>query len=409
LKKNNKNVAMTDNLNPTPCNEGVLANMAALAQQVSAPVPPYPLFFSNSGCGESLTGSSFPSYYLPINCPPGDVIPDDSADNCLRVMSGVSRTSTQIQASNINLLPSTADTGTTTQSNIFPASTDKLFSWYVPPNFSMIFFEEDPTGKTVVEMLSQGKGWEVSNNYLQVDSCHSALTLANGDSFFTAKPTITPTQDDCQDLATATQAWKDARHTAPYFILIEEENFNRTIVDMCTADRDVLVGSSSLNRVWFPQSSGCDQYMETLCAATNVAGSEFAEVCSCFTQQAELDRKFGADQRVPTCCFGGDPSGDVNKSCAFNTQAYKTKDMLSNCCSFAQCQKVSGSIQNPNDEVGVTCQGTFVEFPKVPAVTPTPQPGDTIEVDEAMPGWVWVVFGAGVLFLLLFLVGLAFI
>ena len=56
------------NFNPTPCNQGVLNTMAHLAQQVDAPIAPYPIFFSNAQCGESLTGSSFPSYFLPVKC-----------------------------------------------------------------------------------------------------------------------------------------------------------------------------------------------------------------------------------------------------------------------------------------------------------------------------------------------------
>ena len=230
----------------------------------------------------------------------------------------------------------------------------------------MILFEDHPLGRTITDLLQHGKGLEVSNNYLQVDSCRSRVSLANGDGFFTIDPQDSPGVDvNCAAPADPPVGWqKNATHTAPYFILIEDSDFNSTIVDMCTTHRDVLVGSTSLNTVWHPQSSGCDQYMTTLCASSNIASTEFKEVCSCFSQQFALDQKFGTDQHVSVCCFGEDDSGDINRSCAFNTGAYKTNAMLEGCCSFAQCTQASTKLKNPTEQDGVTCHGNLCRVSK---------------------------------------------
>jgi hypothetical protein len=384
--------------NPAPCNQGALADVAALATTVQNPVSPYVLMYSSSNCGGALTGSSFPQYFLPITCDPTIVIPSPSA-NCLRVITRAQYGTgeTLLDPHTINYLPSRISTS----SNIFSDPLARLFSYYIPPQYSIIFFKDNPSNhipKTIAQL-------EQSSNFLEVDACHGNPILSNGESFWInnddtpVPPNIGPTNCDIK------VAPLNFTHNAPFFVIIEEENFTSVIIDMCTSNRDVIIGASSLNDVWFPQSPGCDSYISNLCSLSNIENTEFAETCACFTQQAALNRQY-PNLNVSVCSFGTSSIGDINKSCAFNTKSYKTATMLSNCASFAQCEQ---SIVNPNHvATNVTCQGNFVDFPIIPLVTITVTPA-IISESTSIPIVTWIMLVIAILFLLCFLINLSFV
>jgi hypothetical protein len=375
--------------NPSACNN-VLADVAAAASTTSEIIAPYALFYSSADCGGGggVTGASFPQYYLPVVCPPDVVIPPAS-DNCLRVISSqdFAEGSKLINPHFINYLPSQ----TLTTGNIFESPDARLFSWYIPLNYTFIFYKENPSSNVPnqIPQLVQ------SSNFVQIDSCLGLPTLSDGSSFWTSPPT------GCQPAEA-----KLFTHAAPYLVVIENETYQSMIVDMCTSNRQLSVGTSSLNTVWFPGSSGCDQQMKSLCSLSGVESTEFAEVCSCFTQQAALDRQF-PNLNVGVCSFGSSTLGDINKSCAFNDLAYKTKSMAVACASFAQCNSF---VINPNTKLAtnVTCQGQFVDFPIAPTVTTSVIPAVTTE-STSVSALTWIFLAIAVIFLLCFLINLAFI
>ncbi len=384
--------------NPAPCNQGALADVAALATTVENPISPYVLMYSSSNCGGFLTGSSFPQYFLPITCDPTIVIPSPSA-NCLRVITRAQYGTGDhlLDPHEINYLPSISSTA----SNIFSDPLARLFSYYIPPQYSIIFFKENPCNhipNTIAQL-------EQSSNFLEVDACHGNPILSNGESFWINNnttpipPNVGPTNCDISI------APLNFTHNAPYFVILEEENFTSIIINMCTSKQDVIIGNSSLNDVWFPQSPGCDSFVSNLCSLSNIESTEFVETCACFTQQASLNRQY-PNLNVSVCSFGTSSIGDINKSCAFNTKSYKTATMLSNCASFAQCEQ---SIVNPNHvATNITCQGNFVDFPIVPNVVITVTPA-IISESTSISIVTWIMLVIAVLFLLCFLINLSFV
>lgn len=426
----------SDNLSPVTCNETLLAGMAASAQQIDTPIAPFPRFFSNSTCGGG-SGSSFPSFFLPVSCPEDpDVLPDPIT-NCLRIISVVGKDidSVYVKPNQVNELkhiiataaePKYASAGS---SNIFPGDFDKLYSFYIPPQYKAVFFSSKigVEGKSVGDIFKDANTYSqvFGGNHLEVDTCRTKLMLINSSKFTEPIPFISdilntteqkfPTSDMCLNNAVASDKTRRSgdqlNTTAPYFILLQTEEFNDMIIDMCVSGRDVVVGTNSLSRVWYPQSSGCDKFMTNLCQISSIEETKYKETCSCYQQKIELDQQFGEDLKVPVCCFGKDPSGDIDLSCAFNSKSYKTKEMLTSCCSFAQCEKavVQGNMGNTTDESGVLCQGTFVEFPKINTTDIPKEPVDTIVVDSDIPVWVWGFFGAGTILLLLFVIALSFL
>jgi hypothetical protein len=289
-------------------------------------------------------------------------------------------------------------------SNIFENGA-KLYSWFVPPQYKMIFFTEDPSLVPAIEQYQSGNVLEQEPNTLIVNSCLSKLSLANGSYFLKYKqPNSTDIINEC-DLG---QGLNDG-HTAPYFLIVEQENYTNMIVEMCTSNRNVFIGTNDLQTVWKPQASGCDNFITSLCKYSSLEDTDYNDICACFTQQQALDSEYGTDQNVPVCCFGKDSSGDINKSCAFNQNAYKTSTMLSNCCSFAECEQLGGSTGS-----AAVCQGSFVDFPVAPTSNSTSINNElindtTTETEEYIPNWVWLTFIISSICLFVYMISLSFI
>ncbi len=370
---------MSENLNPSGCNETTLAEMSALAQQIGTPVPPFPLFFTNAQCGGAITGSSFPLYFLPIGCDPHVDIPPSSA-NCLRVITKAeySNGDHKLNANQINYLPS----GLTGFGNIFPNMSDRLFSWYVPPQYTMIFFHTNPS-LSIPSTIGQ---LEMSGNYLQVDACRADLRLSDGSRFWSSDPS----PSDCENAITS-----GFQPEAPWFVLIQNESFSNMLVQMCTQDREILVGTNTLRTVWHPQSTACDLFMTNLCTVgildNVITDVPLSELCACFTQSRALEAKF-PKLNVSVCCFGQDASGDITKSCAFNALAYKTDAILKNCCSFAQCESI---VSDDATLANVKCNANLVDFPVNVSVSVTPNTNDQI-LQQNPPDFVWYILGFAV-------------
>lgn len=424
------------------CNQGLLADMAALSNQINNPVAPFPVFFSTGSCGGvggSAAGSNFPLYYFGVNCPSTSV--PTPTDNCLRVIDnfdghigpGYAQT---LQPYQVNYLPVSTDN----INNIFPDPTSRLYSWYVPPGYRVIFFSQDPT---VIPLSSiyQSKSLLITGpNYLEVDACLSFLTLENGQSFFKYGDTTPPGNStnvkcplqycacknadvtyprstNCSDGPQQAKPCPGVEHNARWFIVLKEGDFSDLLLDSCVNNVDITYGgdeNNSLHKVWKPQSPACDVYITNLCSISEVNQTPaYAEMCSCFFQQQALNRQYGPTLQVPVCCFGTDPSGDIKKSCAFNQDAYKTADMIQNCCSFAECQTVID--QTPQMKVQasppgeVQCDGQFIQFP-IPYVTPTPPiPSVIVTEKSSIPLFTWLIFAVAVVLLLVFIFVLMFV
>jgi hypothetical protein len=420
------------NLSTYYCNETILGEKAASAQQVDNPIPPHPLFYTSAQCGET-GGDSFPKTINGVNCPEYPTETPKPSDNCLHIISAVGKDirTIHVQPNQVNILPVGDETDGETDSNIFSEIYHKPFSFYIPPQFKAVFFSKtiDTEGETVGDILDRdGKNDYsfvrlVGGNHLEVDTCRSqfmlAGTLNNTVPFIGRQYTdlagthIAPaTDEECKD---AGDIKNHLQTFAPNFIILQTENFTDMIVDMCVNNRDVLIGTHSLRNVWSPQSSGCDKFISNLCSLSSVNETKYKEMCSCFQQQIQLDGQFGEELKVSACCFGQDPSGDIDKSCAFNRSAYKTKEMLDNCCSFSQCKQKVIELGGGTKQTGVNCQGTFVEFPKQNSdLNNTLSADNTLEPatpvkKEFIPIWVWGLFGGGGVLLLLFLIALAFL
>lgn len=431
----------------TRCNEGLLADMTALASQIENPMPPYPVLFSQGECNGGLSGlgaQNFPQYFESVNCPNTGV--PSAEDNCLRVIENFDGSFDPLSGpallpEQVNVLPNRDNT----DNNIFTDPTARLYSWYVPPQYTIVFFTLNPS--IVTRDVAAGQGYlQVNNNQLQSDSCLTQQRLSNGDRFFDYIRTKEKNLDcldppcyyngevpclrancDCNgpdqnfpvgNYCTTSQApigCPGVDHHAPYFVVIQNVEYPELILDMCVDNRPISLGTSlnTLNRVWKKQAFGCDSYITNLCSIGDLAQSEFKDLCSCFTQQQALNNQYGSLLDVPVCCFGEDPSGDIQKACAFNSEAYKTGSMARNCCSFAECQKVvnnSPGMQARASPPGeIKCEGSIVQFPVPPTSPDGPQTSVSVEDSSTIPVFVWIILGVGVLLLLLFIVILAFV
>lgn len=429
-------------LDPTPCNETVLAEQAAQAQQTQNPVPPYPTFYSSGQCKGNV-GSSFPLYFFSVNCQTDPSKQDTEGvpppqNNCLRVISDLDGTFDPLNGpallpSQVNVLPGGKQKDNSTPANnVFFDAGQRLYSFYVPPQYKIVFYAGNPMATDRKTAAAAGY-LEIGGDQLMVDACLSGIALSNGQPFFVYKnltgfPPCFEAYCSCgtgQTLPVSTFCGTSTKsvdcpgveHRAPYFIVVKTQEFSDIIQEMCADNRPVSLGTSinSLNRVWKPQADGCDTFMTNLCKISNLEDSDYAEICSCFTQQQNLNNQYGVALDVPVCCFGTDASdpGDITKSCAFNTNAYKTGAMLKNCCSFAECQQVvdqSSDMQAKASPAGqVQCDGSFVQFP-VPARSPDgPLPSVTVDKSDKIPIYVWIIFVTSVLLLLLFVISLAFV
>lgn len=425
-------------LDPTPCNEGVLADLTALASQIDNPIAPYPVFYSSGQCGGALTGASFPQYFFPVNCQnayaDGSAVPTAN-DNCLRIITDPAfdpLSGGTIDPTLVNVLPGGTDEKGTPKSNIFNnLDNTRLFSWYVPPQFRMVFYSQNPM---LVGRGNAGPYLIQDPGTLQVNACLSQLALSDGTSFFQYNgpsncllascacnlggETI-PQGTFCNQSATApicVEPNAQNQHRAPYFVIIQLEEYPNIIREMCVNNRPVSLGTdlNSLNTVWKPQAAGCDNFVTSLCQISNVTESEFQNTCRCFTQQTELNNIYGSSLDVPVCCFGFDEDDptDISKSCAFDMSAYKTNNMLQNCCSFAECQQIveksNGMRVRASPPGEILCQGNFVNFPTT--VTPTvPIPSAFVDEKREIPFYSWIVLAVGVVLLFVFVLSLAFV
>lgn len=388
-KKNNltvKKKSKTKNMNndnyfdPTECNNGALAAMNALASTVESVTAPFPLFYTASKCGGGVNGASFPLYFVPINCPQDESIPNPS-DNCLRIITpeDYKDGTIPLHPSQVNYFPTQSRLG-----NMFTSFGARPFSWYVPPNFTFIFFKTDPTLSTPASIPKL----QQTGDYLEVDSCVGLPYLTDGTPFFNPPP---PSVDFCQVGGSAV-----FDTAAPYLVILQSEDFSDTIIDMCLHNRQVNIGTNSLNDVWYPQSPGCDQYITNLCAAQNTS-----DICACFVQEKKLESLYPGIN-ISVCSFGSMVSGKIEDSCAFNEKAYKTKAMLDKCVSFAQC------LSNTTQDSMVKCMGEFVQFPSQLAVSPTVTPAQ-YSVETSVPSYSWIMLACSGAFLLLCFILLAFL
>lgn len=427
-------------LNPAPCDDGLLAEMTALAGQIGSPLPPFPVFNSSGQCGGgggSTTGSAFPLYFFPSDCSSSSI--PTYQNNCLRVINDFDGTfdpyhGPPLDPTVVNVLPGGTDEKGSAANNIFPNNDERLYSWYCPPQYEIIFFKLNPMTNTR-EVATAGGYLRSGPNFLQVDACLSDVRLSDNSQFFkygSGSPAVPsclqaycacgtgatyPAGPSYCQVAAGAVACPGVTHNAPYFIVIHRQDFSDIIREMCVDNRQVDIGpdtpQNSLNKVWKPQAGGCDTFITNLCNISDVDNSPYKEMCACYTQQQALNNQYGASLNVPVCCFGQDPSGDIKKSCAFDEKAYKTGAMLRNCCSFAECQTIVNESQPMQAQASppgeINCQGSFVQFPAVP-VTPTgPLPTIIITDSSNIPFYVWLIFGLSILLLILFVIVLSFV
>jgi hypothetical protein len=407
--------------NPTNCNIKVLGEVASLATNPTSPSVPYPMFFKEPDCGGIVAGvgssQTFPTASDEISCPNLGTYPtykntQGTFNNCLAVISlerwESYRTSSQfLDKSEVNILNTDKNHP---KSNIFPEDVF-ISSWYVPPGYKVVFLEKNPSEYSYNEVYSSVY-LEMGENFLEVDNCVSKNYLRGKD------PSTRKILATCSD-GTAHKS------SIPYAVVIKTEQFTDIVLDMCIYKRGVVVGDTNLNTIWNPASDACDGFITTFCKSsawkTHPKGED---ICACFNQQRDLDNIYGEKAGVSVCCFGRDTSGRTEKSCSFNRGAYKTKNMLENCCSFAQCQTSINTRNTAEGDKtytieGVTCEGNFVDFPqrkedKLTGSVPDSQissetGGDVGSYAKIIPTWVWSIYGAGLIFIVLFLIGLAFI
>lgn len=371
--------------NPTPC-LNFLANIAAEAQQVSGPISPYPLFFPQPQCPQS---AAFPSNVFSVDCA--------NNVNCLTVISGSEWNNIQsgkspIQSNQVNIFRSSSNP----QGNVFSSADDLLRALYIPPGYHMYFLETNPSGRS--DFLRTISHLHIPSGSLYSDVCLANLSLGNGTAILN----------------------KCSTYNVHYFIVIQEETFEELIQDMCVNNRLVELGSgNSLNRVWTPSSSGCDDRMSKFCHQVNTQSlEEYQDICACFIQQEKLNNQFGKEKRVPVCCFGEYVEPDIHRACILNKKAYKTQNMLNNCCTVALCQKAWQTNDNLQRHIehAPTCQGNVVPDLQKEAINPSSEPEDEDPVKKSfrdtkqvIPMYVWMVVAGAVLCLIVFLILLAFV
>jgi hypothetical protein len=182
----------------------------------------------------------------------------------------------------------------------------------------------------------------------------------------------------------------------------------------------VYLGSqrNSLNTVWVPQTSGCDNLVSAICksraASTQVShtlDSKFDRLCNCFDQQDRLDQRFGDDRNVSVLCFGHqvtDTPGDFQSACAFSSESYKTRQMQEHICSVGLCEQLQENFivapgqQPPSCVAGSTVlpgASTLSNVEFAPDSDPnTPEP--TMVEEWTIPLWCHLMAGLTGLMLL---------
>lgn len=369
-------------LSPAVCIKRAIAQLAAQAQRVDSVIPPYPVFFKLANC----LGDTFPDETASIDCTkPG-------------------------QLKIVPWSPDLLDTVLTNNQITF-LNTEVYLSWYIPPNYVVYFCAANPTGKTLRALITQDVVLVHNGNHLEVDACLSDLkysTNVTNPNGYVVKFPITVHDDDIPtgiiaprypELCADVTKYK-GYNGCPYLVVVEVEPFNNVIMDMCLRNRQVSIGTHILNNVWKPQTEECDNFVSTHCRT-----SKDDDVCACFRQQSKLDVKYGKELGVSACCFGNDDSGEIDKACAFNKDAYKTKEMLNNCCSLVVCKT------KDNDD----CDPDFTQLPNTkkapgkPTVPVSPIITSLVTYKKVIPRWVWLLFIIDIVVLLLFVFGLAFV
>lgn len=412
------------NLNAVPCYEGYLKTLQILAMNTNYPFGPYPIFFTSGQCNNSAA-PDFPNYNIPMSCnanPDPDQIMAE--DNCMRIITDKDFNpydDKTIDPQKVNVLPFFYQTingikevtinsnDSYFSGNIFPAEQDSnknyihklLISVYVPPTYRIIFYAKDPRTTPKSQAFPY---LELSPGTLIVNSCFSKLSLS--ESIQKANPKYAPDKPEFGpeffDISTFLYSSvendctpENLFHIAPFFVIHEVKTFESVLIDMCVNNTPYNIGSSanSLNEVWKPQSQACDNFIKIKCLNAKYKNTP---MCECFNQQRDLDNEYGEKLKVPVCCFGKSKDGDMKKACPFNSEAYKTSNMLRHCCSFAECQQVvqqSQALKDKNASTGqIQCVGNLVEFPKF---TPTPtvtQITTTLvikDIKEEIPDWVF--------------------
>lgn len=423
-------------LDPSICNASFGAILAGWASNVVNPLEPYPGLFGATDCGRGSDGSgdvNFPDTNKPIDC--------QASANCLRVITDFNSefnplVGEAIPAKFVNTLPS--ETRGVTSSNIFSKSTDRLYSWFCPPQYIMVFYTADPT-KQRREQAAAGGYLLVPPNTVQPNACAAMQPLTNGGTFFTYSGSENPAQcvaawcgcgrsstpqvDDFCKSPIPYRTCPALQHNAPWFVVVKRLEFTQMLRSMCVDNAQFYLGGieNSMNRIWSPQSPACDLFITNQCHSRNPADAKLGELCACFAQQQALDQTYGKALQVSVCCFGQDPTNDVAKACFFNSKAYKTSNMLKHCCSFAQCQQII--TETPAGETmkamtptpgKIKCAGDFVVFPPVATPTPTVTVAPSLPyivktTTSVIPSYVWILLGLGVGFLFLFILLLAFV
>lgn len=428
---------------PTPCNNGVFREIAALAESTDSPVEPYPVFFNMPQCGAgSGTATSLtPSSDYVVTFPMYDDIAGSTG--ALRVIDfdplGDAHRDKLLTADQVNVIGRASEGGTTTLSTLSPPNLRNFMSWFIPPGYKAIFFRKDPT-KTIPENnahLIQDEG------SVMVDSCVQDIRLSDGENLFShgiGGPGETPLSDACwafrthgdspnEYFDTPTEAQGDTiflnkklASSARYLVIVKKSTFSRLILDMCVGDgtaggiKEVSIGNTDilLNRTWKPQFSGCDNVLGSVCAVSGVStDARYKDMCGCYIQKKAIDKIYGVKRNVSVCCFGFDADGDPKKACgsSANNTSYKSAEHLKHCCTFAQCQKVvnkSGDHFSGGDG-NVNCKGTFVSIPKQskPSTSGTPEVSETDTTNKtSIPIWVWIVAGITALFVIAFVMTL---
>jgi hypothetical protein len=395
------------------CNNNFLQPMAAFAQVVDGPEDPIPLFFNSNSCSGA---------YIPDRENASDGASPLSVFECTSSLLHVMDESLyndfvaqdmSLPSEVVNILKgglTDCGSGSTTANSFGDPGFNCVLGFYVPPNYRIIFFKENPSKTppgTILEPLEYGPGTLITNT-----CCQQIQWGPSKNSFLKDKNGQPLRVDQC-----CTKAFPaDAAHTAPYLIVLRREMLHDMILDACVKQRQITIGPYSLNQVWKPQTSGCDDFMTAFCTQPLLNTDSSQEACQCFWQQAALDRIYGASVKLPVICFGTDEDhpGDISRNCAFNPKAYKTFAMQQNGCSFAQCEQTirQSSINNK-----IQCDGSFVQS-SLPAraevnVSVTVSPTDDVIYDRTvvstMPEWIWAIFGTGVSMVLVFFVCLTFV
>lgn len=381
------------------CNSGPIRTLAATATTTSEPLEPFPIFFTdatncNSGRASLSDGGVFPSLALPNTM----FIEDGDIRNSNYTLSGV------------NVLDAKDDA---TSSSII-GSSGNLLSLYVPPNYRVYFFSSDPRHTPVSQCLQ-----EAHANIPPQTTFPSLfdVELTNGSKLLIARDSRNRVITDPDSGAVV----HSVKYNAPYVVVCRLESYEDIVRDMCTLNRQVNIGDTTLNDVWTAQTKECDSFMLGYCRSSKTSGDRS---CNCFIQQARLNSKYGPEAGVPVTCFGSDVTQGDELPCAQDNKAYKTFEMIQNNCTLPVCQKVvNGSVilQQAAADAGIgsiKCEQQVVQIPK--PKSPNEVTGHMGEVNNttdpqvvyaarteitttSIPTWVWGILGGGVFLFIVFL------